>query len=176
MKLDISLFSLIVAADRFTKALIPRFLELHESVPVISGFFDIIYARNSGGAFGLLSTWDSPLKRGFFIVASIAALAMLGYLYRQATKSSFRSLRLALVAIGGGAFGNLYDRALTGEVVDFLDFYIGSWHWPAFNVADIAISTGAVILGYLYLTGRAEEIFLPTQAVPARGALDDQAE
>jgi signal peptidase II len=155
---DISLFSIIVAADRLTKALIPRFLELHGSVPVISGFFDIIYARNSGGAFGLLSTWDSPLRRGFFIFASIAALVLLWFLYRQAARSPSRSLRLALVAIGGGALGNLYDRALTGEVVDFLDFYIGSYHWPAFNVADIAISTGAVILVYLYLTGKADDL------------------
>ena len=155
---DISLFSFIVAADRITKVMVPRFLELHGSVPVISGLFDITYARTSGGAFGLLSAWDSPLRRGFFIFASIAALVLLLFLYRQAARSSSRSLRLALVAIGGGAFGNLYDRAFTGEVVDFLDFYLGSWHWPAFNVADIAISTGAVILGYLYLTGKADAI------------------
>jgi signal peptidase II len=155
---DISLFSVIIAADRLTKVLVPRFLELHSSVPVISGLFDITYARNSGGAFGLLSTWDSPLRRGFFIFASIAAMVLLWFLYRQVARSPSRSLRLALVAIGGGAFGNLYDRALTGEVVDFLDFYLGSYHWPAFNVADIAISTGAVILGYLYLTGKAEDL------------------
>lgn len=155
---DISLFGAIVAADRLTKAMIPRFLELHDSVPVISGLFDIIYARNSGGAFGLLSTWDSPLRRGFFIFASIAAMVLLWVLYRQAARSSSRTLRLALVAIGGGAFGNLYDRAVSGQVVDFLDFYVGSYHWPAFNVADMAISTGAVVLGYLYLTGRAEGI------------------
>jgi signal peptidase II len=155
---DISLFSVIIAADRLTKVLVPRFLELHSSVPVISGLFDITYARNSGGAFGLLSTWDSPLRRGFFIFASIAAMVLLWFLYRQVARSPSRSLRLALVAIGGGAFGNLYDRALTGEVVDFLDFYLGSYHWPAFNVADIAISTGAIILGYLYLTGQAEDL------------------
>ncbi len=155
---DISLFSVIIATDRLTKVLVPRFLELHSSVPVISGLFDITYARNSGGAFGLLSTWDSPLRRGFFIFASIAAMVLLWFLYRQVARSPSRSLRLALVAIGGGAFGNLYDRALTGEVVDFLDFYLGSYHWPAFNVADIAISTGAVILGYLYLTGKAEDL------------------
>lgn len=155
---DISLFSVIIAADRLTKVLVPRFLELHSSVPVISGLFDITYVRNSGGAFGLLSAWDSPLRRGFFIFASIAAMVLLWFLYRQVARSPSRSLRLALVAIGGGAFGNLYDRALTGEVVDFLDFYLGSYHWPAFNVADIAISTGAVILGYLYLTGKAEDL------------------
>jgi signal peptidase II len=85
-------------------------------------------------------------------------MVLLWFLYRQVARSPSRSLRLALVAIGGGAFGNLYDRALTGEVVDFLDFYLGSYHWPAFNVADIAISTGAVVLGYLYLTGRADDL------------------
>jgi signal peptidase II len=156
---DITLFGAIIAIDRISKLIVPRFLDLHESIPVISGLFNFTYVQNSGGAFGILASWDSPLRRGFFILASIAALVLLWILYRQAAASSSRSLRLALVAIGAGAFGNLYDRAVTGGVVDFLDFYLGSYHWPAFNVADSAISVGAVTLGYLYLTGKADAVF-----------------
>jgi signal peptidase II len=156
---DLTLFGAIVAADRISKLIVPRFLDLHESIPVVSGLFNFTYVQNSGGAFGILASWDSPLRRGFFILASIAALVLLWILYRQAAASSSRSLRLALVAIGAGAFGNLYDRAFTGGVVDFLDFYLGTYHWPAFNIADSAISVGAVTLGYLYLTGKADEVF-----------------
>ncbi|MDF1536905.1 MAG: signal peptidase II [bacterium] len=155
---DFTLFGVIVAADRISKMIVPRFLDLYESIPVIPGLFDITYARNSGGAFGILASWDSPLRRVFFILASVAAMFLLWVLYRQAAASTSRSLRLSFAAIGGGAFGNLYDRAVTGEVVDFLDFYLGSYHWPAFNIADSAISIGAVILGYLYLTGKTDTI------------------
>ena len=154
---DITLFGAIIAADRISKLIVPRVLDLHESIPVIPGLFNLTYVQNSGGAFGILASWDSPLRRGFFILASIAALVLLWILYRQAAASSSRSLRLTFVAIGGGAFGNLYDRAVTGGVVDVLDFYLGSYHWPAFNIADSAISVGAVTLGYLYLTGKADE-------------------
>ncbi len=156
MMLDALFFAAILAADRITKALVPHFMELHQSIPVIPHFVNLTYVRNTGGAFGILATWDSPLRRGFFILASLAAMGLLVFLYRRAVSGSSRLLRFSLVAIGGGAFGNLYDRAVSGEVVDFIDVFIGSHHWPAFNVADSAISVGAVLLGYLYLTGRTD--------------------
>jgi len=96
------------------------------------------------------------MRRGFFIIASIAAIVLLWFLYRQAASSSSRLLRISFVSIGGGAFGNLYDRAMSGGVVDFLDFYVGSYHWPAFNIADSAITVGAVILAWLYFKGDAD--------------------
>jgi len=155
MRADILLMALILGMDRAVKALIPRLLEIHQSIPVIPGFFRITHIRNTGGAFGILADWDSPVRQVFFIFVSIAALVILFLLYRQAVKDNLRSLRLSLVFIAGGAMGNLYDRIATGEVVDFLDFFIGRHHWPAFNVADISIFIGAVFLAWLFLTGRA---------------------
>jgi len=156
MRTDAILFSVILAADRIIKALVPRFMDLNQSIPVIPGFFQITFVKNTGGAFGILAGWDSPLRRGFFILASVAALLLLFFLYRQAVRSPSKPLQTALVLIAGGALGNLYDRFTTGEVVDFLDFFIGRLHWPAFNVADSAIFVGAVFLIYLHLTGRAD--------------------
>jgi signal peptidase II len=156
MKADALWFWAIVAADRIFKALIPRLLELHQSITVIPGFFQITYVKNTGGAFGILAGWDSPIRRGFFIFASIAALALLFFLYRQAVTSASTPLRFALILIAAGAMGNLYDRCITGEVVDFLDFFVGRHHYPAFNLADSAITIGAVFMAFLYLTGRAD--------------------
>ncbi len=157
MVLDITLFTLIILADRVTKLMIPKFMALHESIPLIKNFFHLTYVRNMGGAFGVLAGWDSPLRRVFFIVASIGALVLLGFLYKQALSSPYKGLRLSLVAIAGGAIGNLYDRLLMGEVVDFLDVFVGRYHWPAFNVADSAITVGACVLFFYYLTGRADQ-------------------
>ncbi len=151
---DLILFTLILSADRITKVIIPRLLDLNHSITVIPSFFDITYVRNTGGAFGILAGWDSPLRRAFFIGASVCAIILLGYLYRQAKREQSNVLCLALASLGAGAFGNLYDRAVTGQVVDFLDVYVGHHHWPAFNVADSAITVGAAVLVFLYATGR----------------------
>lgn len=153
---DLILFTVVITADRVTKVIVPHLMELHQSIPVIPNFFNFTYLRNTGGAFGILAGWDSPVRRGFFIAVSIAALALLIFLYRQAVSGSSPILRLSFILIGAGAFGNLYDRAVTGEVVDFIDFYIGSWHYPAFNVADSSITVGAIILAYAYLTKGAD--------------------
>jgi len=153
---DAILFTTIITADRITKVIVPHFMDLHQSIPVIPNLFNFTYVMNTGGAFGILAAWDSPMRRGFFITASIAAIVLLWFLYRQAASSSSRLLRISLVLIGGGAFGNLYDRAVTGAVVDFLDLYLGNYHWPAFNIADSAITIGAVVLAYLYFTGEAD--------------------
>ena len=153
---ELILFTGILFADRLTKLIVPRFLDLHQTIPVIPSFFQLTYVRNSGGAFGILAGWDSPLRRIFFITASILAVALLVYLFRQARLHSTMAVRLCLAGIGAGALGNLYDRATTGEVVDFLDFFVGSYHWPAFNVADSSISVSVAVLIYLHLTGRAD--------------------
>ncbi len=156
MRTDLILLAGILAADRLTKALVPWAMNLHDSFTVVPGLFSITYVRNTGGAFGILAGWESPLRRAFFIAASFAALALLAYMYRDAVRASLRPLRLALVAVASGAVGNLYDRLTTGEVVDFLDAYVGTHHWPAFNVADSAITVGSVVLAFLFLTDRTE--------------------
>ena len=155
--LDLFLFILILTADRVTKVLVPHFMDLYESIPVIPSFIHLTYVRNTGGAFGILSGWDSPLRRIFFIVASLGALTLLLYLYRQTVRSGSRALRLSLTAIGAGAMGNLYDRIFSGGVVDFIDIFVGPYHWPSFNVADSAISVGAVTLLFLYMTGHIDD-------------------
>jgi len=153
---DASIFVMVIAADRITKLIVPHFMDLHQSIPVIPSLFSFTYVRNTGGAFGILASWDTPLRRIFFIAASVAAIILLGFLYKQSMSATSQFMRISLVFIAGGAIGNLYDRAVSGEVVDFLDFYLGSWHWPAFNVADSAIFVGAVLLAYLYFTGEAD--------------------
>jgi len=155
--LDLSLFLLILTADRVTKVLVPHFMDLYQSIPVIPSFLHLTYVRNTGGAFGVLAGWDSPFRRIFFIAASFTALFLLLHLYRHAVRSGSRPVRLALAAIGAGALGNLYDRVFSGAVVDFIDVFIGSLHYPSFNVADSAISVGAAALLFLYLTGRIDD-------------------
>ncbi|MFV1956888.1 MAG: signal peptidase II [bacterium] len=154
--LDLSLFLLILTADRVTKIIIPQYLDLYQTVPIIPSFFNLTYVRNPGGAFGLLSGWDSPARRLFFIGASVFAIILLGYLYKQARSGQSAVLRLSLVSLGAGAFGNLYDRAVTGQVVDFLDVYAGPYHWPAFNLSDVAITVGVTVFISLFVTGRAD--------------------
>ncbi|TNF46377.1 signal peptidase II [bacterium] len=154
---DLFLFILILTADRVTKVLIPHFMDLYESIPVIPSFLHLTYVRNTGGAFGILAGWDSPLRRVFFIAASFGALMLLLHLYRHAVRSGSRPVRLSITAIGAGALGNLYDRVFSGGVVDFIDVFAGPYHWPSFNIADSAISVGAVALLYLYLTGHIDD-------------------
>ncbi len=155
--LDFYLFILILTADRVTKVLVPNFMDLYESIPVIPSFIHLTYVRNPGGAFGILAGWDSHLRRIFFILASLGALTLLLHLYRHAVRSGSRPVRLAITAISAGAFGNLYDRVFSGGVVDFIDVFVGPYHWPSFNVADSAISVGAVTLLFLFLTGHIDD-------------------
>src|SRR5688572_25976367 len=131
--------------DRWTKSLIQAQFNLYESVSVIDGFFNITYVRNTGVAFGMFSSISSPLKSILLSVfAAGAAAAVITYSYRSPLRN--RLLQGALALILGGALGNLFDRLAYGYVVDFLEFYIGSYHWPAFNIADSAISSGVVLL------------------------------
>ncbi len=139
------LSALVVGLDRLSKWYIDSTMSLHDSYPIIDGLFNITYVRNPGAAFGFLSNALPLFRSGFLIVVSTAAIAMiLCYLARN--RSAGTLLVTALSLIVGGAAGNLIDRVLFGNVIDFLDFYLSSYHWPAFNVADSAISIGAVLL------------------------------
>ena len=136
---------LVAGLDQFSKWYITSTMSLHASYPVIDGFFNITYIRNPGAAFGFLANAAPLFRSGFLIVVSTAAIVMVLY-YLARNRSDGVLLTGALSLITGGAAGNLIDRIRFGNVVDFLDVYIGSYHWPAFNVADSAISIGAVLL------------------------------
>lgn len=136
---------LILLLDQITKFYVDSSMRLHESIPVIQGWFSITYVRNPGAAFGFLAG-ASPLFRSIFFVAVtvLAIILVMHYIWKSRAEEPFLTFALSLVL--SGAVGNLIDRIRFGEVIDFLDVYIGSYHWPAFNVADSAISVGAVIL------------------------------
>jgi len=141
----------LVAADQATKMIIVSRFHMNESLEVIPGFFSIVYIRNRGAAFGMLSNIEGEwVSRGFMIVALVAIVAI-AVLYRS-LPSEDRASRASLVLIGSGALGNLIDRARYGSVTDFLLFYIGEYQWPAFNVADSCITIGVFILGYALMT------------------------
>jgi signal peptidase II len=137
----------VVLADQVTKYLITLNLALHEHIVVIDNFFNINHVLNPGGAFGFFAN-GSPFVRKFIFLflSSLVALFVLWLYKKTARDLVFLSLGLALIF--GGAMGNLIDRFRFGKVVDFLDFYMGTAHWPAFNIADSAISIGMAILVY----------------------------
>ncbi|SDM74468.1 signal peptidase II . Aspartic peptidase. MEROPS family A08 [Geoalkalibacter ferrihydriticus] len=134
---------LVVPLDQLTKIYIDRNFALYESVVVIENFFRITYVRNPGAAFGILA--DSAMRIPFFIsVATLAAIGILWYISRLEPQRRWLPLALALVL--AGAVGNLIDRIRLGEVIDFIDVHWYQYHWPAFNVADAAITAGVVML------------------------------
>jgi signal peptidase II len=138
---------LIVSADQITKALILKHLSLHESIPVIAGLFDITHILNPGGAFGLMANMSVVVRTVVFLLISSLAVGLIFYFYIK-TPSGHAFLAVGFALILGGAIGNLVDRVRFGMVVDFLDFYIGKYHWPAFNIADSAITVGLFIFLY----------------------------
>lgn len=140
----------IVVLDQITKAWIMSTMALHQSIQVISGLFHLTYIRNPGAAFGLFADSGNGLRILFFVTVSIGAILFLVALYSTIQEKFFLG-RLAVCLVLGGAVGNLIDRVRFGEVVDFLDFFIGSSHWPAFNVADSCISTGVVLLLWYFI-------------------------
>jgi signal peptidase II len=131
--------------DRWTKSIIHSSLDLNQSISVIDGLFDITYVRNTGVAFGILNSFSSPAKVLLLSIFTIGAAAIV-ILYSFHSPARNRVLQAALSLILGGALGNLYDRINYGYVIDFLEIYFRNYHWPAFNVADSAISTGVVLL------------------------------
>ena len=135
---------LIIFLDQFTKMLVLKGLPLYHSVTVIPGFFNLTHIHNPGGAFGFLAGQDEMLRSMIFVFVSTLAICFILYFYLKTAPTHFW-LATGLAMIFGGAIGNLIDRIRFGKVVDFLDFYIGRLHWPAFNVADSAITIGILI-------------------------------
>jgi signal peptidase II len=132
---------IIILLDQFTKALIIGYLPYQQSIPVIRGFFNITHIHNPGGAFGLMANLSPYLRTIIFLFISSLAVGLIFYFYRK-TPQNYPWLAAAFALIFGGAIGNLIDRVRFGIVIDFLDVYVGNWHWPAFNIADSAISVG----------------------------------
>lgn len=144
-----ALSAVIVVLDRVTKLWIQATVDLYDAINVIPGFFDIVHTENKGMAFGLFSDGESTFRTVLLVGVASVVLVFVGVtLWRQPRElpASQRFSRFALALIFGGAVGNLYDRLFRGSVTDFLDVYIGSHHWPAFNVADSAITVGALLL------------------------------
>ena len=138
----LGLSAAIVVLDQITKVVVTRAFTLHESVEV-TPFFNLVLVHNRGAAFSFLSSAGGWQRELFIAIALAAAVWITWLLRRHAGETRFA---FALALILGGALGNVIDRVLYGAVVDFLDFHAFGWHWPAFNVADMGISCGAILL------------------------------
>jgi signal peptidase II len=133
----------ILVLDQATKHYVDRHFRLYESVTVVANFFDFTYVRNKGAAFGIFA--DSAVRIPFFITVSlVAAVGILWYLRRLRDDQRLTNFSLSLIF--AGAVGNLIDRVRFGEVIDFIDVHWYRYHWPAFNIADSAISVGVCLL------------------------------
>lgn len=145
--------ALVIVADQLTKHMIQARFAFGESVPV-TGFFSLVLAFNTGAAFSFLAGaggWQRP----FFIAVAAAAAVLIVWMLRKHAHERWFCVGLALIL--GGALGNLWDRIVLGHVVDFLLFHYAGWYFPAFNVADSAISVGAAILILDGLRGNSEK-------------------
>jgi len=143
--LELGTMAVVVAVDQLTKAIVRQVLPLGESRSIVPEFLDLTHVHNTGAAFGLLNAVEFPYKPIVMIaIAAVALVAIAAY----ATQLGFheRMARFGLALILGGAFGNLIDRAVAGYVVDFVDVYWGATHFWAFNVADSAITIGAILV------------------------------
>ena len=140
----------VLVLDQLTKYFIQTHVRLYSIITVVPGFFNITHVRNKGAAFGMLSNLPEFWRSAFFITITIAAVAALIALI---VKTRERLQVYAFSLIAGGAVGNVIDRIRYGEVVDFIQWYVKSWYWPSFNVADSAISIGVALLAIELLFG-----------------------
>ncbi len=134
-----------ILLDQITKIWIDNNMRLFETKPILSGFFDFYYIRNPGAAFGTFSNSFPEFRIPFFIGISIIAICIILFLYHKQEETEI-IMPVALSLVLGGAVGNLIDRIRMGEVIDFLLLHYNKFRWPAFNVADIAISAGVFLL------------------------------
>lgn len=137
----------VAAIDQASKHVILVYVPRWDIIPVIHGFFNIVHVQNPGGAFGMLATQSPGIRAFVFIFITLFAMGLVFYLHIR-TPDRFLSLIIGLALIFGGAAGNFIDRVRFGRVIDFIDFYVAAYHWPAFNVADSCITMGMVIYGY----------------------------
>lgn len=137
------LSGLVVGLDQFSKQLAEHLLTPYQSVPILP-FFNLTLVYNTGAAFSFLAD-AGGWQRWFFLVLSLViSVVLVIWLSRLKQGATLQAVALALIL--SGAVGNLIDRALFGHVIDFIDVYYQQWHWPAFNIADSAITVGAILL------------------------------
>ena len=146
---------LFALADQVIKQIVGKTFALGDSVAVIPGFFNLVHLRNPGGAFSILDGLPPLWGRLFFICATLAALAFVLYLYRTHLPGNLWA-KAGMILVFGGGLGNLVDRVAYGEVIDYLLFYYGQYHWPAFNLADSGITVGVGLMIVDLLRGTPE--------------------
>ena len=149
----------VVLLDQLSKYIVLRSIALHESIPVVSGLFSLVHTRNRGMAFGLMNRPGSDFSFYFLVAATFAAVILLLFWFTK-LKDEERRLIFGISLILGGAIGNLIDRLRLREVIDFLDFHIGTYHWPAFNLADSAITLGTfwVAINLLFYSPKSSKV------------------
>jgi signal peptidase II len=135
----------ITVLDQISKFCVEQTLRLGQIIPIVPSFFNLTYVLNPGAAFGFLAAAPASIRNPIFTGISIFAALFIVY-YRARHRALRLIPSLALAGILGGAVGNLIDRLRLGMVVDFLDFYYGAYHWPAFNLADSAITVGVALM------------------------------
>jgi signal peptidase II len=135
----------VFALDRTTKRLVETHISFEDSIRVIPGFFDIVHSQNRGVAFGIFNDSAFQWRTTLLVAASLVAVVVVSWILRRPgrlDRCTFWGLTLVL----GGALGNVFDRIVSGQVTDFLLFYLGDYQWPAFNVADSAIVVGSLLI------------------------------
>jgi len=150
-KLLLIIAPVVIVSDQWSKLIVDRNMMLYQSIEVLENFFHITYIRNKGAAFGILSGADASLRIPFFLAVSLVAIAIIFYVLKN-HKGQSSIFPVALSLILGGAIGNMIDRVRMGEVIDFLDAHWYQHHWPAFNIADSAITVGMGFLIYQMIT------------------------
>lgn len=133
----------VMFMDQVSKLVVMKYIPVHQSVPILKGFFDLVHIRNRGIAFGIMNYSSFDFTTYTLIFLNFAAIFLLIYWFFK-LEAHEKRIALGISLVLGGAGGNLIDRARFREVIDFLDFYLGPHHWPAFNFADSAISIGAI--------------------------------
>jgi signal peptidase II len=135
----------LVVMDQYTKFMVALHIPLNYSVEVIEDIFNLTHIRNSGVAFGLFASQQSEYKALMFIIISTIAILAILVIFHQNPKEK-KLVQVGLILIFSGAIGNLIDRTLHGEVIDFFDFVISGYHFPAFNIADSCITVGVALM------------------------------
>jgi signal peptidase II len=146
-----------VIIDQITKLIVHNTMQVWTGEPIIPGFFNLVHVLNKGAAWGFLDNESIDWQRPMFIAISVVAVAVIGWMLRTLDDGD-KWMITGLGMIAGGAIGNAIDRTWLGFVIDFLDFYVGTYHWPAFNVADSALTVGAgcIIISMLFNKKTAE--------------------
>jgi signal peptidase II len=144
-RLALLLTGAVLVLDQVTKGMVDRWMSLHQSIEIIPNFAHLTYIRNTGAAFGFLAGSPSQWRIVFFVFISVVAIGCIIYLLKNLTPNE-TTTKVSLSLILSGALGNLIDRIRLGEVIDFIDLHWYRLHWPAFNVADSAITMGMLLL------------------------------